>query len=363
MTRFGRIVVTAVVAVVLVGVTLGVAHYVRRPEEGESPEKPAPPAPATVETPAGAPAQTGGGEAGGSPSADRARPPAPTEEKGPGAAQTPGEAAPAATASAAAEAASAEAGGTTAMTTPEAPRAEASGAALAEEALAMADTRPVVAQQRLSEAVRMGVRGDLAVRVNAAVRDLADRLQFSKTCRPGDPYSRMHTVQPGATLSGIGQKYLISYPLVMKLNGLETSAIRAGQKLKVVQGPIHLEVIKSRYELRAWLDEVCVRVYAVAVGTDNSTPQGTFIVKNKIVNPPYQPQHKPRSAYRDAGAPDNPLGTRWIDLGNHYGIHGTIEPETIGQQVSEGCIRMHNRHVEELFDLVVVGASKVEIRP
>ena len=358
MTRFGRIVVTAVVAVILIGVTLVVAHYVAAPDEGTTPETPEPGAPATVETPTGAPAHVQAGEG-----ASAAATAAPPEEKGPGAAQTAAEEVPAAAASAASEPAAAQAGGLTAMTTAEEPVAEPDGAGLAKEALAMADTRPVVAQQRLSEAIRMGVRGDMAVRANAAVRDLADRLQFSKICRPGDPYSRMHTVEPGTTLSGIGQKYLIPYPLVMKLNGLETSAIRAGQKLKVIQGPIHLEVIKGRYELRAWLDKVCVRVYAVAVGVNNSTPEGTFIVKNKIVNPPYQPQHKPRSAYRDAGAPDNPLGTRWIDLGNHYGIHGTIEPETIGQQVSEGCIRMHNRHVEELFDLVVVGGTKVEIRP
>jgi LysM repeat protein len=227
----------------------------------------------------------------------------------------------------------------------------------------MAADRPVAAQQRLSEAVRLGVSGDLALRVNEAVRSLADRLQFAGTCHPGDRYSTYHTVASGETLSGIGQKYLIPYPLVMKINGLETTAIRAGQKLKVIRGPIHLTVLKRGYELRAWLDEVCVRVYPVALGADDSTPEGTFNVKNKVVDPPYQPQHKPRSAYRAAGAPDNPLGTRWIDLGNHYGIHGTIEPETIGQQVSEGCIRMYNRHVEEVYNLVVVGASKVEIRP
>ena len=38
-----------------------------------------------------------------------------------------------------------------------------------------------------------------------------------------------------------------------------------------------------------------------------------------------------------------------------YGIHGTNEPELIGQQVSHGCIRMLNEDVEELFDVVSIG--------
>jgi len=325
MTRFGRIVVTAVVAVVLIGLTLLAAHVLRGPRGGP-PEQP----PATVETPEAPPAEDG--EAPAEP------PPAEPPEAGVVEEETT-------------------------LPSPAEPSGVAEGAELARTALAMVRDRPVAAQKRLSEAVRAGVGGDLAVRVHQAVRALADRLQFSGTCRPGDRYSRSYTVQRGETLSGIGQRFLIPYPLVMRLNGLETSAIRAGQTLKVLQGPVHLEVIKSRYELRAWLDEVCLRVYPVALGTNNSTPEGTFNVKNKVVNPPYQPQHKPRSAYRAAGAPDNPLGTRWIDLGNHYGIHGTIEPETIGHEVSEGCIRMHNRHAEEVFDLVVVGASKVQIRP
>lgn len=355
MTRFGRIVVTAVVAVVLIGLTLVAAHYLRRPDDGETAE---PPAPVAVETPTGEGAE-GIGQAA-------PQEPAVGGEKRSDAAAPDGRETP--SASSATESPGAESSETAspAEAPAEAPAkvpAEADGAELATTALAMARDRPVVAQQRLSEAVRAGVRGDLALRVNETIRSLADRLQFSGTCRPGDPYSKVHTVKSGETLSAIGQQYLIPYPLIMRINGLETSAIRAGQKLKVIQGPIYLEVLKQGFELRAWLDEVCLRVYPVALGTNNSTPEGTFNVKNKVVNPPYQPQHKPRSAHRPAGAPDNPLGTRWIDLGNHYGIHGTIEPETIGQQVSEGCIRMYNRHVEEVFDLVVVGASKVRIRP
>jgi len=45
-----------------------------------------------------------------------------------------------------------------------------------------------------------------------------------------------------------------------------------------------------------------------------------------------------------------------------YGIHGTIEPESVGKAVSDGCIRLTNADVEALFELVPEGAS-VAVRP
>ena len=49
------------------------------------------------------------------------------------------------------------------------------------------------------------------------------------------------------------------------------------------------------------------------------------------------------------------LGTRRLDLGDGYGIHGTDEPESIGHSVSHGCIRMHNEDVERLYPMVAIG--------
>ena len=60
--------------------------------------------------------------------------------------------------------------------------------------------------------------------------------------------------------------------------------------------------------------------------------------------------------------PANPLGERWIDIGNSYGIHGTIDPASIGKSESQGCIRLHNDDVEAVYDLLTIG-SEVVIRP
>ena len=60
----------------------------------------------------------------------------------------------------------------------------------------------------------------------------------------------------------------------------------------------------------------------------------------------------------------NPLGARALYLSDHgkdtlYRIHGTNEPEKIGQAVSSGCIRMRNIDVVDLFDRAPVGATVI----
>ena len=60
----------------------------------------------------------------------------------------------------------------------------------------------------------------------------------------------------------------------------------------------------------------------------------------------------------DPLGPDNILGSRWMgfDL-SEYGIHGTTEPETLGQQITQGCVRMSNAEVKELFAIIPVGTE------
>mgnify|MGYP006409106291 FL=1 len=67
-----------------------------------------------------------------------------------------------------------------------------------------------------------------------------------------------------------------------------------------------------------------------------------------------------------AGGPGNPLGSRAIYLYRDgrdtlYRIHGTTEPSSIGRSVSNGCIRMINAHVEDLYERVQIGATVVVI--
>lgn len=75
--------------------------------------------------------------------------------------------------------------------------------------------------------------------------------------------------------------------------------------------------------------------------------EGHEIVANgNIVIPPYG-----TSARRYMGV----LGTRRLELGDGYGIHGTDEPQSIGQSVSHGCVRLRNEDIERLYPMVAVG--------
>jgi lipoprotein-anchoring transpeptidase ErfK/SrfK len=99
-------------------------------------------------------------------------------------------------------------------------------------------------------------------------------------------------------------------------------------------------------------DASVVSVFSVAVGAPASpSPTGSFTIVNRIPNPTY---YKPGKVVGPGDA--NPLGTRWIGLSEKgYGIHGTDAPGTIGYAKSHGCIRLRNRDIERLFELVRPG--------
>ncbi|MEH7374693.1 L,D-transpeptidase family protein [Neobacillus drentensis] len=101
-----------------------------------------------------------------------------------------------------------------------------------------------------------------------------------------------------------------------------------------------------------------VKTYRVATGrTSRLTPEGTFYIREKIVNRPYYKKHIA------GGDPRNPLGNRWMGLskkengGYPYAIHGNNKESSIGKYVSGGCIRMHNKEVRELFSKVKTGTK------
>ena len=77
--------------------------------------------------------------------------------------------------------------------------------------------------------------------------------------------------------------------------------------------------------------------------------------------PPSQMLHRrPDLPRHMAGGPENPLGARAMYLGSSlYRIHGSNEPETIGQAVSSGCFRLTNEDVIDLYGRVRVGATVI----
>lgn len=165
-------------------------------------------------------------------------------------------------------------------------------------------------------------------------------------------------VQPGDTLSGIAERYQLTWQYLARLNRTAPERLQAGQQLKVLQGPFSAVVDLDDYALTIHAHGWFVQRYQIGIGKDHRTPVGEFVVEEKLENPVW---YNPDGGQMEADDPANPLGEFWLGLGNHIGIHGTIDPESIGSARSRGCIHLADPDIEEVYHLLRVG-SKVLIR-
>lgn len=164
----------------------------------------------------------------------------------------------------------------------------------------------------------------------------------------------VHEVRPGDTLGKIASASNTTVAFLKRANGLKSDIIRPQQKLKVPRGRFSIVVDKSQNQLLLTENDQFIKAYLVATGNDNSTPAGTFKIVTKIPNPVWYKQ----GAVVPPESPENILGTRWLGIDKQgYGIHGSVDPDAIGKQVTAGCVRMTNADVEELFDIVPVGTE------
>src|SRR5882757_2573850 len=105
--------------------------------------------------------------------------------------------------------------------------------------------------------------------------------------------------------------------------------------------------------------------YGIGVGRDGFRWGGTHRITAKKEWPSWTPpsqmlRRRPDLPRHMAGGVDNPLGARAMYLGSTlYRIHGSNEPETIGQAVSSGCFRLTNDDVTDLYSRVSIGTTVV----
>ena len=164
-----------------------------------------------------------------------------------------------------------------------------------------------------------------------------------------------YDIEPGDTLSKIAKKFGTTVDLLKASNSLESDVIRAHTKLKVSHLKYKMLIDKSQNLLTLFSDDGAIfKVYPVSTGENNSSPVGTFGIVNRIKDPVWYTQ----GAIVPAESPDNILGSRWLGISEPgYGIHGTVDPDSVGQQATQGCVRMYNKDVEELFAIVPVGTE------
>lgn len=191
--------------------------------------------------------------------------------------------------------------------------------------------------------------------IQESIEDLKVRMLFSPTVM-SDAF--VYDVQKGDTLIKIAKKFNTTVELVSGTNGISGSLIRVGQKLKISKAHFSIVVDKSQNILTLKSGDTIFKTYRISTGKDSSTPVGKFKITIKIVDPSWYP---PTGGVIPPGDARNVLGSRWMGLSSpSYGIHGTTNPESIGKSVTEGCVRMKNSDVEELYSIVPEG-TEVEI--
>lgn len=259
---------------------------------------------------------------------------------------------------------------------------------------ALADSDPVRARALLNRVLlHPRASSSDADSARAQMRELNGSLVFSRDVFAGDELSTTYTVRPGDSLSRIRSTLSLSTEpeFIATVNLLaNANAIRVGQRLKIVPGPFHAVVSKSDYRIDIYagpkpdpanLDPApnvshaepgwtYVTSYLVGLGENDQTPVGNFLVTRKVRDPEWTNPRTGKRYTRDD--PENPIGSAWLALEGldaesrkhlSYGIHGTIEPETIGTQSSMGCIRLGDDDVEMVYQMLGSGVSVVKIRP
>lgn len=228
----------------------------------------------------------------------------------------------------------------------------------------------LAARDRLNAALKKGLPASEATEARQKLRELADKMIFSPARTPGDPLVGAYVVKTGDTLKKVAQAHRISEDLLADINRIsDKHFIRLNQTLKVIHGPFHAVVDKSDHELQVHLDGVYVAGFRVALGMNGSTPTGKWIVRDQLQNPSWV---DPRTGKRwRADDPENPIGEYWIGLEGvegdavgqiGFGIHGTIDEASIGQDVSMGCVRLAAKDIEFVYKLLMPKLSTVVIQ-
>lgn len=258
--------------------------------------------------------------------------------------------------------------------------APAPGSASLASAQALMATDPVAARLALTQLLdsRTLNATDFMTALQA-IQQVNAQLFFSSTVAKGDSVCTAYTVQSGDTLAKIARKNGVQadWRLIQRMNGIKSEkSLRVGQVIKLPVTAFHAEVSKSGYLMRVYAGEgptrVMIAAFPVGLGEFDSTPTGVFMVrpKSKLINPEWK---NPRTGEQFAADdPKNPIGERWIGLlgveahnqgFKGLGIHGTVDQGSIGKQQSMGCVRMGDREVETVYEMLTEPNSTVLIAP
>lgn len=177
----------------------------------------------------------------------------------------------------------------------------------------------------------------------------------------------VHEMQEGDTLHTVARKYGLAPDHLMWANDVSYKhPPRTGDQLLIPLRRIppaardnSTSIVLNLPERMLYLYRGgrVVKYWGVAIGGEQSrTPQGSFAIMTKEVNPTWDPPKASLVRGPVPPGPNNPLGDRWMQITpNMVGIHGTNDPDSIGGVTSLGCVRLYPEAIRELYDQVAVG--------
>lgn len=267
-----------------------------------------------------------------------------------------------------------------------------------EASRALAANKPLEARTLLNKALldaRLPSEERKALRSQIAA--VNESLIFSPAVAKGDPLTDVYAIGSGDSLVTLTRKQglPVDWRFIQRINKITNpSSLRIGQKIKVVRQPFHAVVHKSDYRMDLYMGDppppggagnslgrevgpdgqdpswTYVRSFSVGLGESNGTPEGAFVIrpKSKLTNPRWV---NPRTGeVFEADNPKNPIGEYWLGLDGvddstrkftGYGIHGTIDPASIGKSMSMGCVRMSAEDIALVYEVLIDRVSTVRI--
>ena len=230
----------------------------------------------------------------------------------------------------------------------------------------------IEARDKLNDALSMPMNNTQRTLVKQKLSELADKWLFSRTVFPTDRLCSNYQVKGGDLLRTIGNENKVPWEILQEVNKISRpELLKSGEMIKVVHGPFHAKVFRSTFTMDMYLQNTFVCSFSVGLGQEGKeTPTGLWSVKQggKMIKPPWSDPDT--GTLLNYGDPGYALGSRWIALDGlrgeakdrtGFGIHGTIEPETIGTKSSKGCIRLHNGDVVKVYSLLTEVHSLVKV--
>jgi len=174
-------------------------------------------------------------------------------------------------------------------------------------------------------------------------------------------------VEPGDSLISVRKRAVEAHPDLLvctgeiaRANRLHGETIHPGDVLKIPTAHANVLVDLDNHWLLYRMDGEVVAAWEIGIGKPGSeTTPGEYRTGEKSKEPMWFRPGQPPVPFGD---PENPLGTRWIawqgldGRNSSLGFHGTSDPGSIGDDRSQGCIRMRKEAIEELYEILPRGA-------